>query len=362
MSSNCNQHQEKKGIRFIYASWLKANFYNLMLGTVIGLLLTLLISAYKAQWIGWRSMFFQLLYSIVISLCITNVIYINQKYVRLKKETSLLSILVYYISAIIGMCIAIEVIYLLRAWLFNEHYHLFHWEDVRFSAIIVVISCTIIYAYFFQKRGLNAKIQERDLDLLRLSQMKTQAELAALQSRINPHFLYNSLNAIASLIHENPDKAENMTLKLSKLFRYCINQNQEDMVTVKDEIEIVNTYLDIEKVRFEERINFKIEVDEEVLYAKIPRFLIQPLVENALKHGLKDMTDHAELTIGIKKTDQLLINIADNGVPFPDELEIGYGLQSTYDKLGLLYGNQYEVQLINHPLKQITIQIPLNYG
>jgi len=362
MSTNCDQHQEKKGIRFIYTSWIKANFYNLVLGIIIGLLLTLLISAFKEQWIGWRSMFFQLLYSIVISLCITNIIYFNQKYLRLKKETSLFSILVYYISAIMGTCIAIELIYLLRAWLFKEHYHFFHLEDLRFSSIIVVITCTIIYVYFFQKRGLNAKIQERDLDLLRLSQMKTQAELAALQSKINPHFLYNSLNAIASLIHENPDKAESMTLKLSKLFRYSINQNQEDLVTVKEEIEIVNTYLDIEKVRFEERIEFKVEVDDELLSAKIPRFLIQPLVENALKHGLKDVTDFAALTIKVKKTHQVEIIIADNGIPFPDELEVGYGLQSTYDKLGLLYGNQYEVQLINHPVKQVKIQIPLNYG
>ena len=362
MSTNFTQHQEKKGIRFIYASWLKANIYNLMLGAVIGLLLTLLISAHKGQWIGWRSTFFQLLYSIVISLSVTNVIYINQKYLRLKKETRLFSILAYYTSAVIGMIIAIELIYLLRAWLFKEQYYFFHWEDVRFSTIIVVISCTIIYVYFFQKRGLNAKIQARDMEVLRLSQMKTQAELAALQSKINPHFLYNSLNAIASLIHENPDKAESMTLKLSKLFRYSINQNQEDLVTVKEEMEIVNTYLDIEKVRFEERINFTIEVDEELLYAKIPRFLIQPLVENALKHGLKDVADHAELTVRVKKTEQVEISITDNGIPFPDELEIGYGLQSTYDKLALLYGNQYEVQLINHPVKQIKIQIPLHYG
>jgi len=362
MSTNCNQHQEKKGIRFIYTSWLKANLYNLILGVVIGLLLILLISAFKGQWISWRSMSFQLLYSIVISLCITNVIYIPQKFLRFKKENTWLFLLVYYIFGMIGMIIAIELIYLIQSWLFHWEYHFFHWDDIRFSSIIVVISCTIIYAYISQKRGLNAKIQERDLDLMRLSQMKTQAELATLQSKINPHFLYNSLNAIASLIHEDPDKAESMTLKLSKLFRYSINQNQEDLVTVKDEMEIVSTYLDIEKVRFEDRIHFTIDIEEELRYAKIPRFLIQPLVENALKHGLKDVAEEAWLTIEIKKTDKTVIIIADNGIPFPDELEIGYGLQSTYDKLGLLYGNQYEVQITNHPVKQIKIQIPLSYG
>ena len=362
MSTNHKQQHEKTGIRYIYTSWAKANLYNLVLGIVIGLVLTLLISAFKGQWIGMRRMAFQLLYSIVISLCITNMIYIPQKYLRFKKQNSWLFLLIYYISVLTGMIIAIELIYFIQALLFGQNYHFFHWEDVRFSAIIVVIICTIIYAYFYQKRGLTAKIQERDIDLMRLSQMKAQAELAALQSRINPHFLYNSLNAIASLIHEDPDKAENMTLKLSKLFRYSINQTQEDLVTVQDEMEIVSNYLDIEKVRFEDRINFITEVDQELLYAKIPRFLIQPLVENALKHGLKDVADHAKLTIEIKKTDQLVILISDNGIPFPDELEVGYGLQSTYDKLGLLYGNTYEIQLINHPVKQVKIKLPLTYA
>lgn len=362
MSANCNPYQEKKDKKFIYSGWLKANFYNLILGVVIGLVLTLLITAFKGRWIGFRSMSFQILYSVVISICITNVIYIPQKFLRFKKENTWLFLATYYASGISGMIVAIELIYLIQAWLFNVKYHFFHWEDVRFSMIVVVIVCTIIYAYFSQKRGFNAKIQERDLDLLKLRQMKTQAELATLQSKINPHFLYNSLNSIASLIHEDPDKAEGMTLKLSKLFRYSINQNQEDLVAVKEEIEIVTTYLDIEKIRFEDRINFNINVDDELLSAKIPRFLIQPLVENALKHGLKNMIDSAWLTIEIRKTDQIVITIADNGIPFPDELEIGYGLQSTYDKLALLYGNQYEVQINNLPTKHIKIQIPLNYG
>jgi len=362
MSVNYNQHQEKKGIRYFYSSWLRANLYNLMLGVVIGLVLTLLISAFTGHWIGGRKMFFQLLYSIVISLCITNVIYLNQRFLRFNKENIWLFLGVYYISGIIGMVIAIELIYLIQAWLFNDEYHFFHWEDTRFSAIIVVIICTIIYAYFSQKRALQSKIQTRDLDLMRLREMKTQAELATLQSKINPHFLYNSLNAIASLIHEDPDKAERMTLQLSKLFRYSINQNQEDLVTVQEEMEIVSTYLEIEKIRFEERINFTVTIDDELNFAKIPRFLIQPLVENALKHGLKDVTENAELSIEIRKTDVIAISIADNGIPFPEELEIGYGLQSTYDKLKLLYDTQYEVQITNQPKKQITILIPLSYG
>lgn len=219
-----------------------------------------------------------------------------------------------------------------------------------------------MYVHNAQKVNLNNRIKEKELALLRLNQMKTEAELATLHSKINPHFLYNSLNAIASLIHVDPDKAEGMTLKLSKLFRYSINQTQENLVSVTEEIEIVNTYLEIEKVRFGDRISFKTDLDPALNREKIPRFLIQPLVENALKHGLKNVLSHGMLRISIKKTELMEIIIEDNGSPFPEELEIGYGLQSTYDKLNLLYGsNNYEVQILNYPNKQLRIQFPVTY-
>jgi LytS/YehU family sensor histidine kinase len=190
--------------------------------------------------------------------------------------------------------------------------------------------------------------------------MKTQAELQTLQSRINPHFLYNSLNSIASLIHIDADKAEDMTLKLSKLFRYSINTQNEYVTAVKDEIEIVKTYLDIERVRFGDRINFVFDVDDDILDNQMPRFILQPLVENALKHGLNDMVNGGELQVKISKTDkELNLVVADNGKSFPTELNAGYGLQSTYDKLQLLYLDAYSLQIINEPLKQIKITIPL---
>jgi len=162
------------------------------------------------------------------------------------------------------------------------------------------------------------------------------------------------------LIHEDADKAEEMTLKLSRLFRYSINSQHENFATVKDELEIVNTYMDIETIRFGDRIEFRDEVCEEVLQELIPRFLIQPLVENALKHGLADIISNGLLILKISKQENMIvITLADNGPDFPDELRAGYGLQSTYDKLSLLYQNNYEVQLINKPEKQVKITLPI---
>lgn len=362
MLSNLKQDQAKGRLIFTSQSWLKLNLYYFFLGLLIGLTISLLISAFKGNWISSESFVFSILSSIVITLCIANCVCLVQNVLKFKIDKIWVFVLIYYVTSIIAMLIAIELLYLIRASVFKVEYHFFHPQDAKFSVVIVVIVCTIKYFYDAQKERLNARIQEKSLDVLKLKQLKTQAELATLQSKINPHFLYNSLNSIASLIHEDPDKAESMTLKLSKLFRYSINSSQEATVQVQEEMEILRTYLDIEKVRFGERIKFVIEVDDALLAMRIPRFLIQPLVENALKHGLKDVVDHALLRIAVEKKDGLVISVSDNGIPFPENLEMGYGLQSTYDKLGLLYHDQYEVQITNQPIKQISIQIPLTNG
>jgi LytS/YehU family sensor histidine kinase len=263
----------------------------------------------------------------------------------------------------LGTLVGIELSFLIVSFIYNTPYHfLDHFAIYRFSLLIVVIVNTIVYFYIAQRETMKAKLRQKELDLVKLQQLKTQAELQTLQSKINPHFLYNSLNAIAGLVHEDADKAEDMTLKLSRLFRYSINSPNENTATVTQEIEIVETYLSIEKVRFGDRLNFVMQIDAAVKHAAIPRFLIQPLVENALKHGLNDMAKDGELKIDIGMMGaNILIAITDNGKPFPAELNMGYGLQSTYDKLTLLYGENYQVQIVNSPQKQIRIEIPAVY-
>ncbi len=228
------------------------------------------------------------------------------------------------------------------------------------SLAISIIVTTIIFAWQLQKKRYDAILNKQELEVVKLKQLTTQAELQTLQSKINPHFLYNSLNSIASLIHQNADKAEDMILKLSAFFRYSINTQSENLASVSDELEIVKTYLDIEIVRFGERMEFTYEVDEKLLNCPIPRFLLQPLVENALKHGLANTIKDGKLSIAIKQVNQQIeICVGDNGTPFPENLTPGYGLESTYEKLNLLYQDNYEVQLINTPQKFIRIRIPV---
>jgi LytS/YehU family sensor histidine kinase len=269
----------------------------------------------------------------------------------------------YYLAALVGMTIASEIcLFILNIFILKTDYTLFSDpKQLLINLVISLVVTTIVGVYQTQRSNLELRLKQKEVDIIKLNQMKTQAELQTLQSKINPHFLYNSLNSIASLIHIDADKAEDMTLKLSKLFRYSINTQNENFTTVKDEIEIVKVYLDIERIRFGNRINFVFEVDESTFSFQIPRFILQPLVENALKHGLNDVINGGELLIKvIKENDELYLMIADNGKPFPAELNAGYGLQSTYDKLQLLYPNAYTLQIINEPFKQIKITLPLS--
>jgi two-component system, LytTR family, sensor kinase len=218
--------------------------------------------------------------------------------------------------------------------------------------------------FYFQKKGkdISRKITEQELELTKLSELKTKAELQALEAKINPHFLYNSLNSVASLVHENPDKAEEMVLNLSKFYRYSTGRSEEFFDTLNNELEIVKTYLEVEKVRFAERLNYTIEFGDETLKArKIPRFLIQPIVENAIKHGISKIAQNGEIKIVIYEAEGFLqIDIHDNGPAFAEDLGHGYGLKSIGDKLRLLCGQNASVQLQNEPQKLVKLKIPIS--
>ena len=202
------------------------------------------------------------------------------------------------------------------------------------------------------------KKQVKEMETLKLKEQLMQAQLDALHAKINPHFLYNSLNSIAGLALTDGHKTRKMAISLSKFFRYSINRENSNLTTVKEEMEMAETYLEIEKVRFEERLNFKITIDQGLEEFKIPRFILQPLVENSVKHGMKG--DLQELFISIHaryEGKKLTLSVQDNGLPFAENFAPGYGLKSVYDKLDLLFPGKYEVALYNSPEKQVKIII-----
>ena len=233
------------------------------------------------------------------------------------------------------------------------------WYDLLF-VLGPLIGINIVYYWFTRERKQIIKLTEQEYQILQMNDLKTKAELQALEAKINPHFLYNSLNSIASLVHEDPDKAEHMVMNLSKFYRYSTGRNNEYFDTLDNELEIVKTYLEVEKVRFDERLNYQVVFQHEQLgNCQIPRFLIQPIVENAIKHGISKVAQNGVVKINIsEEKDTLIIKIHDNGVPFPDDIFSGYGLKSIQDKLRLLSGEKASMSIVNEPEKAVILSLP----
>ena len=291
------------------------------------------------------------LFPAIISLSISTPLYLVERILLRPKMSR-------YVQLVIKIILILTVI-LLLSFIGNQLAVYWPRQFFDFFALGIILSVgrgTLMFIDYSEELRALAK----DTEISKLKELKAKAEVQSLHSRINPHFLYNSLNSIAGLAHSNPDKTEKMALSLSDLFRYSINRKDEQMSSIREEVEIVRSYLEIEQIRFGDRLSFKFEVDKNLEILQIPRFIIQPLVENAIKHGISNIEGKGEITISVQKNeDAIVITVGDNGPAFPDGLVSGYGLQSLYDLLNLTYGEKAGVNWQNMPDKFIRVTIPI---
>jgi two-component system LytT family sensor kinase len=191
----------------------------------------------------------------------------------------------------------------------------------------------------------------------RLRRQLTEAELRALRTQINPHFLFNSLNTIADLIVANPATAERMTVQLAKIFRHVLRSSDRQMISVGEELEFLKTWLDIEAVRFGERLRVRFETDAALTAESVPPLILQPLVENALKHGLAPKLGGGVLHVRVALSgEQLSLTVEDDGLGFPVTLAAnatngaamaatgGIGLRNVAERLATIYAGRAEMR------------------
>lgn len=232
------------------------------------------------------------------------------------------------------------------------------WTHNSFHLFLLTFIAALRVFYNFVTYRIQSMVNQKDVEIAKMKELKNQAELNALHSRINPHFLYNSLNSIASLAHIDADKTENMATGLSELFRYSINKENKTFVSVVEELEMVKKYLEIEKTRFGNKLVYEINADESTQERQIPKFLIQPLVENAIKHGLSKIKDTGEILVEVKQDKKdMTITIFDNGPDFPAEPVSGYGLQNLQDKLDIIYGGDAIINWENGADKHFKVTL-----
>lgn len=337
--------------------WLRKNLAVLLVAICFMFSLTaisseLLIEAAQKGWV--KAAFLQVLNTIIITFFVYNSFLLVNRIGAVKR----LSFVRYHAVIILTIIVSALIVYTginyfengmkfvkLKATLLFSFYN---------AATAGLIYASVSYVELERKRKLN----EKELEVTRLMALKTKAELDALHSKVNPHFLYNALNSIADLAITDGKKARKMTIALADLFRYSINYSQNNFSSVNDEVSMTEVYLQIEKIRFEDQLNYTVSVDPDAGHYLVPRFILQPLVENAVKHGLKATGLMTEIHLSVRlENDSLQISVADNGPAFPDELTPGYGVKSVYDKMDLLFPGLYEIRFINQPQKQVALTL-----
>lgn len=203
---------------------------------------------------------------------------------------------------------------------------------------------------------------------LKSAAMAHEAQLKMLRYQLNPHFLFNTLNAISTLILEqNTELANRMVTKLASFLRYSLDNDPIQKITLKQELQALQLYLDIEKVRFEERLSLHLNIEEQAQDALIPSLLLQPLIENAIKYGIARAEDGGNLSISAKVfAGDLLIELSDDGpgcelidghIPAAN----GVGLSNTRERLATLYGSEHSIKLSQTDPHGLTICIRIPY-
>lgn len=212
------------------------------------------------------------------------------------------------------------------------------------------------------------KNQERQLRTAQLEEQLTKARLQALQVQLNPHFLFNTLNMISSTMYENVKAADKMITYLSDLLRITLSRANRQEYALNEELELLHLYIEIMNARFRDNLTIHMNIDSKSRQALVPAFILQPLVENSIKHSMENL-ETTEITITSQKKDnRVVLLVADNGPGIqghPDKaIANGFGLANIVERLEKLYGNHQQFQLENLDVGglQVTVEIPYRHA
>jgi signal transduction histidine kinase len=230
-------------------------------------------------------------------------------------------------------------------------------------ALLIGLGATNIMVYWgvvAVSQALNyfRKYQEREFRL-------SQAELQALRTQLHPHFLFNTLNAIAELVYSDPKVADRTILRLSELLRFSLASEKTQEVTLKEEIDFLEKYVEIHKTLMRDRLNVRVSVDPETLDAAVPNMILQPLVENAIRHGISPRPEGGNIEVHAHRLDgRLYVEITDDGLGMPEQeadLQTGVGLINTRERLKYLYNDAHTFDLSSFPGRGVTIRISVPF-
>ncbi len=234
----------------------------------------------------------------------------------------------------------------------------------RYFHSYYLVTLALVSAYHMVMA--HRRFKRRELEAAQLEKAFVQAQNQALRMQMQPHFLFNTLNSISALIHLDPETADRMIARLGDLLRLSLEQSGQQEVTLSQEAQFLERYLAIERIRFQDRLTIGLQIPEDLKAARVPSFVLQPLVENAIKHGVGASAEGGHIAVRARRDDGMLcLEVQDDGPGFVTTPRLGHGIgtANTRQRLQLLYGDQQSFELLSIPGKGTLarVRLPLSF-
>ncbi len=247
-------------------------------------------------------------------------------------------------------------------WIANKDYvlwrSLLYWDPILITGLrLMAIWLLAYHLYHYYKRELHTAKENAQLSIV-----AKQAQLDNLTAQLNPHFLFNSLNSIKSLIIENPNTARRAIDLLSDLLRSSLYEKEEQLISIKEELLLVNDYIELEKMRFEERLEVEISVDSSCEAEKIPPLSIQLLVENAIKHGIDKRKEGGKVNVSINRKGTMMQIFVVNPGKLEKEKSTGLGLDNLQKRMQIQYKGQAKFSMIEKTNAMVEVELLIPVG
>lgn len=243
---------------------------------------------------------------------------------------------------------------------FGEIFRPLFVKTFPFNLLIYGVIVSVSHALDYYR-----KYHERTVQTLELEKHLTEARLQSLLRQLKPHFLFNTLNGIASLMYSDLPAAERMLLRLSELLRHTMAQTGAPLAPLRSELAFLERYLEIERIRFRDRLTVQFDIDPATLDAQVPSLILQPLVENALRHGIEPQVRAGRITLrSCRQADDLVLTVSDNGggMPAGGFQREGIGLGNSRARLLELYGDRSRFELANEAEGGLCVRLTFPFG
>ena len=241
------------------------------------------------------------------------------------------------------------------------------WQGYTFRLRFLTDFYSDVWMYFplvwlQNLRDYYRQFREREVTAARLEAQLTRSQLELLRNQLRPHFLFNALNSVSALMAEDAQAAEDMLADLSYMLRESLRGSANQEISLRQELDLLTAYMRIQHRRFEDRLEINTDVEPACLEAQTPSFLLQPLVENAIRHGIAPLSRIGRIEIAAGHLDgHLVLRVTDNGSGLAPDFKEGIGLSNTRQRLAQLYGPGQSLQVRNNTDQGVTVRISIPF-